>query len=112
MADFEGQRLDLERAQRHLEAAQAGASSARRAIEQLEARGRPTDEARRTLQRLEFVIETMSGYRSSVLQRSARVDETARDLPPEANRSTALQTTCRAPILAPFRSSAAAGQPS
>jgi hypothetical protein len=54
----------------------------------------------------------MSGYRSSVLQRSAGVDETARVLPPEAQRSTALQATCRVPTLAPSHSSAAAGRPS
>jgi hypothetical protein len=64
------------------------------------------------LQRLEFVIETMSGYRSSVLKRTAGSDETARVLPPEVNRSTALQAPCRAPTLAPSRSSAAAGRPS
>lgn len=111
MADLERQRLDLERAVRHLEAAQAGVSMTRRTIAQLEASGRPTGDARRTLRRLEGVVDTMNGYRLALL-RQTEEQQAARVLPPEATWSPAVPATCRPPIPAPSRSFAAAGRPS
>ena len=111
MADMERKRLDLERAQRHLEAAEAGVAMTRRTIEQLELHGRSTDDARRTLQRLEGVVQTMSSYQRAVL-RSVEALKAARALPPEATRLPAVPATCRVPTPVPSHSSAAAGRPS
>jgi multidrug resistance efflux pump len=112
MADMERKRLDLERAQRHLEAAQAGVAMTRRTIEQLELHGRSTAEARRTLQRLEGVVQTMSSYQRAVLRSVEALQSSARSLPPEATRLPAVPATCRVPTPVPSHSSAAAGRPS
>lgn len=111
MADFERQRLDLARAQRHLEAAQLGALLTRRTIEELEASGVSSADARRKLERLQGVIATMSGYQRTVL-RSVDAPDAARLLPPAATPDDFAAAPCRNPIPAPSRSAAAAGRPS
>jgi hypothetical protein len=109
MADQESRRLDLERAQRHLEAAEMGIAMTRRTIAQLERNGRPIDDALRTLERLQHVIETMTSYRRAVLRAVDAQPAAARALPPAAINLPAVSASCRVPIPAPSHSSAAAG---
>lgn len=112
MADQEGRRLDLARAQRHLDAAEAGIAMTRRTIAQLERNGRPIEDALRTLERLQRVIDTMTSYRSAVLRAVDAQPAAARALLPEAISLPAMPASCRVPIPVPSPPSAAAGRPS
>jgi hypothetical protein len=81
MIDLEMEKLNLARAERHLQAAEMGVTLQRQTIAKLEAQGRPTHDARRALARLEEVVSTMRAFSSQVQASMRGAGSEARDLP-------------------------------